>query len=67
MNLEKGELCNDCGMPIFQNSDRNKFYGQKCIVTDLSHDISKDDPVFVGHQKTIMWDHLTHEETQKWG
>ena len=55
MNLEKRRsLCNDCGMPIFKIQTEINFMDKKCIVTDLSHDISKDDPVFVGHQKTIM-------------
>jgi len=43
------------------------FMGQTCIVTDLSHDLSPEDPTFVGHQRTLMWEHLTHDETQKMG
>ncbi len=41
--------------------------GKDCTVTDLSHTITMDDPTFAGHQRTIIWDHLTHEETQKFG
>lgn len=41
--------------------------GKKCLATDLSHVISMDDPTFGGHQRTIIWDHLTHEETNQFG
>jgi kynurenine formamidase len=41
--------------------------GRECVVTDLSHVISPQDPTFAGHQRTLMWDHLTHEETQELG
>ena len=43
------------------------FMGRPCVVTDLSHVISPEDPTFAGHQRTLMWDHLTHEETQELG
>lgn len=38
-----------------------------CTVTDLSHTISEDDPTFNGHQRTLIWNHLSHDETQKLG
>lgn len=44
-----------------------EILGRPCIVTDLSHVISMDDPTFGGHQRTIIWDHLTHEETIEFG
>jgi len=43
------------------------FMGQQCVVTDLSQTLSPDDPTFGGHQRLVMWDHLTHEETQRFG
>ncbi len=43
------------------------FMGQSCVVTDLSQTLSPDDPTFGGHQRMVMWDHLTHEETQRFG
>lgn len=43
------------------------FLGMDCIVTDLSHTITEEDPTFIGHQRTLIWDHLSHEETQKMG
>jgi kynurenine formamidase len=53
--------------PPFRVQTKINFLGQDCIVTDLSHTISPDDPTFAGHQRTLMWDHLTHEETQQLG
>ena len=41
--------------------------GRECTVTDLSHPISPSDPTFGGHQRTVMWEHLTHEETIQFG
>ena len=38
-----------------------------CTVTDLSHTITTEDPTFIGHQRTLIWNHLTHEETQRIG
>ncbi len=43
------------------------FLGRRVHVTDLSHVISPEDPTFGGHQRTLMWNHLTHEETQRLG
>lgn len=43
------------------------FMGHRCVVTDLSHTIAEDDPTFPGHQRTLIWQHLTHEETQRLG
>lgn len=43
------------------------FMGRRCVMTDLSQGISPSDPTFAGHQRVVMWDHLTHEETQKLG
>lgn len=40
---------------------------RECTITDLSHAISMEDPTFVGHQRTLIWNHLSHEETQRIG
>jgi kynurenine formamidase len=53
--------------PPFRLQTEMQFMGQDCIVTDLSHTISTEDPTFIGHQRTLMWDHLSHDETQKMG
>ena len=53
--------------PPFKLQTSFNFMGIDCIVTNLSHTISTEDPTFVGHQITLIWSHLTHEETQKMG
>ncbi|TAK22806.1 MAG: cyclase family protein [Chloroflexota bacterium] len=53
--------------PPFAEQTRLEFLGRGCHATDLSHAISVDDPTFVGHQRTLIWQHLTHEETQRIG
>lgn len=40
---------------------------QKFQVTELSHLIYNGMPVYPGHPKTVIWDHLTHAETKKDG
>lgn len=44
-----------------------EFLGRRVLATDLSHTISPSDPTFPGHQRTLLWDHLTHEETMRLG
>ena len=53
--------------PPFRVQTEMSFMGQRCVVTDLSHPISPSDPTFAGHQRVVMWDHLTHEETPALG
>lgn len=53
--------------PPFRLQTKLNFMGIDCTVTDLSHTISPEDPTFAGHQRVIMWDHLTHEETPALG
>lgn len=53
--------------PPFRLQTKMNFMGQDCIITDLSHTISTEDPTFIGHQRTLIWSHLSHEETQKMG
>jgi kynurenine formamidase len=53
--------------PEFREQTEVEIFGEKYILTDLSHDLSPKNPVFTGHLKTVMWDHLTHEETMKSG
>ena len=31
------------------------------------HDVDTTRTTFIGHQRTLIWNHLTHEETQKIG
>lgn len=53
--------------PPFRLQTKLNFLGIDCTVTDLSHTISTEDPTFIGHQRTLIWSHLTHEETQRMG
>lgn len=53
--------------PPFKLQTTLNFLGMDCVVTDLSHTISNEDPTFIGHQRTLIWEHLSHEETQKIG
>lgn len=53
--------------PPYRTQTTLTFLGRRCSVTDLSHTIGPDDPTFPGHQRTLMWDHLTHEETIRLG
>lgn len=40
---------------------------QKFLITELSRPIYTGMPVYPGHPKTVVWDHLTHLETDKNG
>ncbi len=55
----------DCPHPKIH--DTIEFFGKKYTVTDLANNVANDNPTFKGHQRTIVWQHLTHEETQKFG
>lgn len=60
-------MINKAICPPFRIQTALDFLGVACTVTDLSHVISEDDPTFIGHQRTLLWDHLTHEETRRIG
>jgi kynurenine formamidase len=53
--------------PPFAEQATFEFLGRRCAVTDLSHLIAEDDPTFPGHQRPLLWQHLSHEETQRLG
>jgi kynurenine formamidase len=53
--------------PPFAEQAELELLGRRVSVTDLSHVYAPDDPTFVGHQRTLVWQHLTHEETQRVG
>ncbi|HEY8864599.1 MAG TPA: cyclase family protein [Candidatus Dormibacteraeota bacterium] len=40
------------------------FFGKRLSVLDLSHEISPQIPVYPGHMKVAMWDHMTHAESR---
>lgn len=40
------------------------LFGKRLAVLDLTREISPDIPVYPGHMKVAMWDHLTHEESR---
>jgi len=41
-----------------------EFMGRKAEIIDLSQEIFQGMPVYPGHQRTIYWPHVTHEETK---
>src|SRR5258708_26043469 len=49
-------------------SDRDvavvKILGRPFNILDLSREISPTIPVYPGHMKVAIWDHLTHEESR---
>ena len=40
------------------------LFGRKVNVLDLSHEISPGIPVYPGHMKVAIWDHMTHAESR---
>lgn len=40
------------------------LFGKRLAVLDLTRELSPDIPVYPGHMKVAMWDHLTHEESR---
>ena len=44
-----------------------ELLGKPCTVTDLSHEIAPSNPTFKGHQRTVMWQHLSHQDVQQFG
>lgn len=40
------------------------LFGKRLTVLDLTRELSPDIPVYPGHMKVAMWDHLTHEESR---
>jgi hypothetical protein len=53
--------------PPFSLQTRMNFLGTDCTVTGLSRTISEEDSTFIGHQRTLIWNHWSHEETPKIG
>ena len=44
-----------------------EILGRSCTATDLTNEISAANPTFKGHQRTVMWQHLSHDDVQKFG
>ena len=40
------------------------LFGKRVVVLDLTRELSPEIPVYPGHMKVAMWDHLTHEESR---
>jgi kynurenine formamidase len=40
------------------------LFGRRLAVLDLTREISPEIPVYPGHMKVAMWDHLTHAESK---
>jgi len=53
--------------PEYRIVSRINFLGRTCTAVDLSQIIDTDDPTFTGHQRTLLWRHLSHRETQELG
>ncbi len=53
--------------PEYSVQGEMKILGKDCIVTDLSQNIAMDNPTFPGHLRTVIWNHLTMEETIRLG
>lgn len=53
--------------PPYEVNTKMNFMGMDCVVTDLSHVYSVTDPTFAGHQRTLIWEHLSHEDTIQLG
>ncbi|KYK36170.1 MAG: cyclase family protein [Theionarchaea archaeon] len=47
--------------------NRIQIGDQQFTVTELSQKIYTGMPVYPGHPKTVVWDHLTHDETKRNG
>ena len=54
-------------MPAAGGARKVEILGRTCTATDLTNDISTDNPTFKGHQRTVMWQHLSHDDVQKFG
>ena len=63
MNKKKKQI----GPPPFDTQATVTIFNKIFMVTDLSQNISMDNPTFPGHLRTVIWDHLTMEETIKLG
>ena len=44
-----------------------EILGRRCTATDLTNEISPSNPTFKGHQRTVMWQHLTHDDVLQFG
>lgn len=49
--------------PEYSPQVEMKILGKDCLVIDLSQNIAMDNPTFPGHLRTVIWDHLTMEDT----
>lgn len=48
----------------YQDTAEISFFGKRLQVLDLSREISPTIPVYPGHMKVAMWDHMTHAESR---
>ena len=54
-----------CPPPAVHSSVQ--ILGRRCTATDLTNEISPANPTFKGHQRTVMWQHLSHEDVLQFG
>ncbi len=48
----------------YQDTAEITFFGKRLHVIDLSHELGPGIPVYPGHMKVAMWDHMTHAESR---
>ena len=48
----------------YQEQAEIELFGKRLNVLDLTRELSPEIPVYPGHMKVAMWDHLTHEESR---
>jgi len=48
----------------YSDTSEITLLGRRLSALDLTREISPDIPVYPGHMKVAMWDHLTHEESR---
>ena len=53
--------------PPYSNQIETRILGRDCVITDISQNIAMDNPTFAGHLRTVIWTHLSMEETLKFG
>jgi kynurenine formamidase len=54
----------DSGYRTYSEQAEVTLFGKRIAVLDLTRELGPGIPVYPGHMKVAMWDHLTHEESR---
>jgi kynurenine formamidase len=54
----------DPGYRTYSEQAEIALFGKRIAVLDLTRELGPGIPVYPGHMKVAMWDHLTHEESR---